>query len=825
MSRIPRAYPPIAILLILILTGCNLPTQSQETTSPEFTPISELQQTMVTFRLILPEPIQAGNSIYLTLLDEVSGLGLNPHKYIMQAVDDLHYSVALPFYLGKVLKYRYSREGASTVDEHLNNAQAVRYRIFHVEGPGTVDDVLSQWTDSNYQTPSGRIMGTVTDKNTGKPAPNILVTAGGEQTFTMADGTFLLESLPAGTHNLVFYALDGLYSIYQQGAVVASGSTTPVTIALSPARLVTVIFAVKVPAGTPADAPMRLAGNLSQLGNTFADLSGGVSELPSHMPVLGKLSDGRYMVTLSLPAGAYIEYKYTLGDGLWSAEVTSQGRFVLRQLIVPDTGLQVDDTVDAWNIPNTKTIRFEVKIPSNTPSNETISIQFNPGFGWLEPLLMWPAQETAQPVWRFDLTSPFNNLTELHYRYCRQEQCGAADDSATMGAYPEGRITNPSANPGIVKDEILSWAWYSGPSTPPSVPGVQVNPREAGFTSVIALQPAYQPSWGDLLPSAFQDIQNLGVNSVLLSPTWTFSNSTPPVLGPIPAQDMLYPDLLSAIRSAQAINLSVGLFPQTRFTTSADQWWHDAARDYPWWLSFFERYQNFIVHNATIASETGANNLVLGGDWLAPALPGGVLTDGTASGVPQDAEVIWRSLIGKVRERYSGTISWALAYPEGVTNPPPFLDAVDQVYIQWSAALATQPGASQEEMLAQASAILDQDILPFQQQLGKPIILAISYPSIDRGATGCITIQGGGCLDYALLSPPNTDIPDLKLDLQVQSDAYNAVLTAINDRPWIAGFVSMGYYPPAALQDKSPSIHGKPASGVLWYWSTKFLGR
>lgn len=815
----------ITLFTVILLAGCNLPTQIQPTSNPEITPVSGLQQTMLTFRLSLPAPIPAGDSVYLNLLDEVTGLGLNPHKYILQAEDSTHYSVSLPFYLGKVLKYRYSREGASSVDEHLNKVQAVRYRMYHVEGPGMVDDVLSQWTDSLYQTATGRILGVVTNQNTAQPVPNILVSAGGEQAFTLADGSFLLEGLPPGTHNLVFYALDGTYHIYQQGAVVATDSTTPVSIALQPARLVTVIFSVKVPSDTPLEAPIRLAGNLSQLGNTFADLSGGVSTLASHMPMLGKLSDGRYMVTLSLPAGAYLEYKYTLGDGLWSSEVTNAGSFRLRQLIIPDTDLEVADQVDSWSIPNTKPIRFEVKVPSNTPQNEIISIQFNPGFGWLEPLPMWTAQQTANSVWYFDLTGPFNNLTAMRYRYCRQEQCGAADDSATMGAYPEGRQVIPSSNPGTIKDEVLNWAWYTEPTAPPSVPGVQVNPRDPGFTTAIALQPAYHPSWGALLPGAVQDIRNLGVRSVILSPTWTFTNITPPILQPEPAQDMLYPDLLSAIKVIKTAELSVGLFPQPHFPISADQWWLSAARDYPWWLSFFERYTNFILHHALAASANGATTLILGGEWLDPAMPGGILSDGIPSVVPQDVDQRWRNSIGKVRENYSGTLAWALSYPDGLKKPPSFLDDFDQVYILWSAPLAAQPGATLDEMQAQAEVILDQDILPFQQQVGKPVILAISYPSIDRGATGCIPIQGGGCLDYALLSPPNTDITVLNLDLQVQTDAYNAMLTAINDRPWISGYVSMGYYPPAILQDKSTSIHGKPASGVLWYWSTRFLGR
>ncbi len=818
---------PLSLLIIFLITslaGCNLPSQpAPDAANPGFTPVNEIQQAMLTFKASLPEALPSGDSLFVTLLDEVTGLAFNPHKYVMRADDPTHYSVTLPFYLGKVIKYRYSREGTANVDEHTSTSQPVRYRLFHVEGPGTVQDVIGGWTDTAYPGTTGRITGTISDRTTGQPIANILVAAGGQQAFTMSDGTFLMEGLLPGTHNLVLYSLDGSYSIYQQGAVVAAGSTTPVNVALTPVSLVTVIFTVQLPQGSPAGAPIRLAGNLYQLGNTFADLAGGVSSLPERMPVLGQLADGRYMATLSLPAGAYIEYKYTLGDGLWSSELTTDGNFRLRQLIVPISNLEVNDTVEAWSIKDAAPIRFEVTVPENTPATDSISIQFNPGFGWLEPLPMWKAPGSS--AWTFDLTGPFNTLPVLHYRYCRQSQCGAADDAATMGAYPEGRLVAPNTNPGTVRDTVQAWAWYNGPSSPPSVPGVTVNPRDPNFVTAIAFQPGYQPSWSTYIPTALQEVQALGAGWVVLSPTWTFTNNTPPILETFPSQDMLYPDLLSAITTARNNGLSVALFPAPRFPYAASDWWLAAGREYPWWLSFFERYTNFITHHATLAAESHAGTLILGGDWLAPALPGGKLANGTDSGVPQGVEETWRGIIAKVRERFDGNIAWALSYPGGLQDPPPFLDAVDQVYLLWSAPLASQPGSSLGDMESSAVSILDGEVQTFQQQLGKPLILAISYPSIDRGATGCIAVQGGGCLDYSQLAPPNTDISSLALDMTTQADAYNAVLTAVNDRPWVAGYVSMGYYPPAILQDKSISIHGKPAAGVFWYWSTKFLGK
>jgi hypothetical protein len=56
-----------------------------------------------------------------------------------------------------------------------------------------------------------------------------------------------------------------------------------------------------------------------------------------------------------------------------------------------------------------------------------------------------------------------------------------------------------------------------------------------------------------------------------------------------------------------------------------------------------------------------------------------------------------------------------------------------------------------------------------------------------------------------------------------QAKAYDAVLAAINTQDWIDGVISAGYYPPTILHDKSTSIHGKPAEGVLRSWYSLFL--
>jgi hypothetical protein len=303
-----------------------------------------------------------------------------------------------------VLKYRYVRRGAARVNEDTNLDAGIRYRLLHVSGPTQVVDTVNSWADKAVSTLSGNIFGTVVNSDNGVPIPDILVTAGGVQTQTDSAGRFQLIGLRGGTHNFVAYALDGAYQTFQQGATVAENQSTPVDVRLKPAQLVNIIFTVSVPAGTQQNVPLRIAGNLLQLGDTFSDLRGGLSTVADRMPKLTPLPDGRYSVSLFLPAGADIQYKYTLGDGFWNSEFTATGQYMTRHLIVPPQNMTVTDVVQSWQAGPNAPILFQVTVPQNTPTGDTIYIQFNP-YGWTPPIPMW---STGTNQWAYKLYGPLN---------------------------------------------------------------------------------------------------------------------------------------------------------------------------------------------------------------------------------------------------------------------------------------------------------------------------------------------------------------------------------------------------------------------------------
>lgn len=800
------------IVLSFLLSACGLNLQKNATSpaaevvttdgeqdkSPAETETAPLAYAIVTFRALVPEDTPIDDPVYINILDEVTGLYLNAVSHEMELDEELSavYKVSLPFPIGTVVKYRYERQGDELrVAEHTSSGEPVRYRLLQVNGPDSVDDVISRWTDTEFTGPSGRIMGQASDNSTGQPIPNLLITAGGAQSYTHSDGTFLIEGLPPGIHNLVGYAMDGAYQTFQQGAEIAAESTTPTPIRLEPANFVDVTFEISLPANTPPLVPVRLAGNLYQLGNTFGTLAGGINTLSMRMPDLKLLGDGRYGLTIKLPSGADIQYKYTLGDGYWNAERFRDGSLRLRQLIVPEAETIIQDAVETWQTDSAEFISFDITVPETTPAGEIVSIQFNPLFGWTEPIPMW---NLGNNRWAYVLYSPLNLPGNLSYRYCRNGQCGVADDTLTPGTFGKGRQINLDQLPQQLKESVDAWVDLGQPTTPTSQILTTFAPRSEPFISGVEFEPKYHPSYQPLLPGTLQALTNDQSKWLTVAPTWSITRINPPVFEPVAGKDPLWNDVVDTVQQAHSFGQMVAIKPTLTFPTPiacdaepcpgpVDAFWFSSQRDFSWWLVWFDHYRDFLLHHADLAAKTGADALILSGGGLNPAMPSGTLADGQFSGIPSDALQRWQGLLDEVRARYSGPIWWSLPFTDGQIIPD-FLQQLDGIYLEWSVA----PPADGNEVFTieglnlQVSGLLDSRVKALKDSYNKPLILAISAPSTP--------------------------------DLITQEITYSAFIDAVNQRDWINGLVASGYYQPALLQDDSSSVNGKPAMELLSLW-------
>ncbi len=800
--------------------GINLPGFQKETpVEPPVQPDAKSALGAITFRAHVPAN-PAVETITLEILDEVTGLALNPKRYEMAPSGENQFEINIPIALGSLVKYRYIRTGERTAVEYTTGGQQIRYRMFQVSGPSVVEDIIAGWTDAHYAGPTGRITGQVIDAATNTPIPSALVTAGGSQAFTASDGSFLLEGLIPGTHNLVAASLDGLFKTFQQGAVVAENATTPAPLFVEMAKLVKVTFVAQIPAGEVKGLPLRLVGSSYALGNTFADLDGGMSVIASRAPIMPTIAEDIYSLTLELPAGLDLRYKYTLGDGFWNSEHYTDGAFRTRQLIVPDADLTVTDIIESWKIGTFAPVTFTVTVPQDTLPEDIVSIQFNP-FGWTAPIPMWPLGNNQ---WLYVLNGPLDFFSELKYRYCRNDQCGVADDSSTHDLSTQGKAITLTVEGQNVQDTINSWANWSSFTNSTTIIAPEITAVGPDFVAGVELNPNYNPVWQPYFANGLQNIKSLGANWAIFTPTWSYTRANPPVMEPVAGRDALWTDITAAIQSANQAGLHSAIFPRIQADMLANDIWTEANPDAGWWETWFSSYRTFALHHADLAAQTQASMLILGGPDITPALPDGMLPNVEPSGVPEDAGKRWQNLVTEVRGRYTGQIAWALPYPFPATPLPEDLDQFDALYIVFNARLTENNDPTEAELQESFAALLDANVLPVVEESGIPVILALDYPSANGAASGCVQISDQ-CLPFDLLNQPTPDLPEVQVDLQEQADIYNAAFNAMITRPWINGVVSVGYYPPTALQDTSASIHGKPAADVLWYWFPKIIGQ
>jgi hypothetical protein len=740
----------------------------------------------------------------------------------MKRQSDGRWQVNLTPPAGSLLRYRYTRQKPSAADEITALGTTIHYRVAHITGPMKIDDIVAAWADVPFQGFTGRVIGHVSDSTTQQALSEMIVSVAGINTFSDGEGAFRVDGLPPGQHTITVFSPDGQYKTTQQGAVVARGSTTPAELMLDAAQKVHVTFEINVPADTIPGTPLRIAGNVRQLGNSFGVLAGGFSVSPEQMPTAALVTPVDYIAVATLYSGTDIRYKYTLGDGLWNAERDEDGFFLTRQIIVPENDVVIRDTVATWHSGNQGSVNFFVSVPENTPPKYLINLQLNP-FTWLTPLPMWRLSQTE---WFYILHGPLDFSEALTYRYCRNYQCGSADDGITPGNDTAGRKLNSSSEAQDVVDVVETWNWWDLDMPATTVVAPEITPR-AGFEAGVSLLPAYRPDWMNRISEAFTEIAELGANAVILRPTWSLGHvTTIPILSFDPVSAPYKEDFTEMAAQATHEGLQISIYPSLLAPSGElTQWWSSALRDSSWWAVWFEEYRSFMLTYARYADEIGAYKLIFGSTEIAPSLPSGLLHDGTPSGIPQDAEAKWRDLITETRSLFSGKLVFEIELGAESQLAPPFVDEFDEVQIYWHAPLAEDDEASMADLQQSASDLLDEFLILNPRLFNMPIVLSVEYLSAASSVTACSKAPDGSCRSNRAFDQGAVVDPDLEIDLLGQARAINAVLLVASTRSEVNGFYVRSYNPTVALLDKSASIHGKPARDVLWYWYPRLTGQ
>lgn len=224
------------------------------------------------------------------------------------------------------------------------------------------------------------------------------------------------------------------------------------------------------------------------------------------------------------------------------------------------------------------------------------------------------------------------------------------------------------------------------------------------------------------------------------------------------------------------------------------------AQSNEWWDKWFEEAEKFYLYNAEIAQRTGAEMLLL---------PGPIFHVFPSENGFKDPSFIsvfdqkMMDLIGKVRQHYSGLLLVSGA-KYALYDFPGLADYVVINAFDWGMKLNVSSDASVQEIKRALEGKLDRYARPIFDKYNKPVIVQLTYDSVDGTANG-------GFGD----APWDADDPTTVLDVIEQANIYEAFFQAIIDRPWVAGSFDYMYHFSDIPEDETASIRAKPAEAVL----------
>jgi hypothetical protein len=806
-----EVIPWITILLLALsfIPGCaNLES------SGEGSPQPEKARAEIVFQVTLPASQENNPSYFLEVVDEVTGLPFHSTRYSLTSIDNNHYFARIPFEVGSIIKYRYIHLAGIPKIEYTADRQPVRYRLHQVIAPAILEDIVAGWEDQPYSGSAGELIGTVTDTGNA-PIPNVMVVIGGERAFTNSEGAFELKGIPVGIQNLAVLSLDGSHGYFEQGAKIAENAVTPARISIPANPMVNITFEVTAPPGDYSGIPMRLIGDLYSLGNTYADLPGGMSTVASRAPQLQYDPNRKiFSTTLPLPAGSFFHYKYSLGDGFWNAELDKNNDFQIRSLTVPTKDLVIQDGIHTFTSSGFAPITLQVVTPADTPPGETASIQMNP-FTWMGSIPMW---SQGQNQWKYTISSPLNMITQTKFKVCRNDQCGSTD--ADMSGLPDS--FTPASTLQSIPLSINSWLWMDNQGVEGSIP-VSVSQKGNEYITGVELQHAYNPSWQPYFSEGFAEIQSLGGNTTILSPTWTVMDQTGGIIAPLPGQDPLWDDLSNQIQIARSFSFKTLVYPSLKFS-SPGIWDPKTPKTRSEWDSWFANYRSFLLFFADNASVNLADALILGGQDVVGLLPGEIqITDMNPEEASDYANQKWQLILADIRSHFHGKVFLAIQTGNEKDFPSSLSIQVDGYYLLWNGISSYDSNSNPDSIAAQIANDLPSTLIQELSATGKPVIVGLSIPSAKGPGIDCGT-DTATCLPDSLYSPGSSTPQGITLDLQKQVNIYQAALAFFSAQPWVNGIISRGYYPPAALMDLSASIHGKPVSQTISSWFHQLIG-
>ena len=244
------------------------------------------------------------------------------------------------------------------------------------------------------------------------------------------------------------------------------------------------------------------------------------------------------------------------------------------------------------------------------------------------------------------------------------------------------------------------------------------------------------------------------------------------------------------IADARARGLRVALIPHVYVMSGEWRGQIDPGYDEAW-ERWFTSYEEYLLRYARLAQRNGVELLSVGVEFKS-----------STNYRPER----WRELIGKVREVYSGLLTYSSNWDE--VDQVPFWDALDLIGVNAFWPLADEPSDGYDVMRQHAAEIaLELESLYYH--FARPVVL---------------TEMGVKSAADSALAPWEwpEDCTGLDYDEGYQAEAYDALIGTLSREPWFYGLFVWKYFSDLHddTQEKPTGFtpYGKRAEGVLSDW-------
>ncbi len=331
----------------------------------------------------------------------------------------------------------------------------------------------------------------------------------------------------------------------------------------------------------------------------------------------------------------------------------------------------------------------------------------------------------------------------------------------------------------------------------------------------------------ETLDTTLQAMRANGASWVVYDNYWSYVSFDPPLISAFPPtegfRNATREELCQMIDRAHELELKFALMLELNFDLAKGEFttweenldfWQASQRlldekgqDIPanqeFWEGWFTTYGDFVLTQAGIAQDCGADLFVIGKQ-----------IDGAVK--PQLAGS-WRDLIDQVRKVYSGPVSYAAFTNEHYSQAQEFpADALDYLIIYLYNRISDLESPSLPELAAAFENFHDRQFEPLSRGSGVPVIFLTPFQSRDFGAR-------------QEWFEPAAPAPEVGEDLLIQAMLYEALFQSLEDEDWAVGVFSWGYWwredftrlwdEGDASFNKSSSVRNKPAEWIFRKWS------